>query len=356
MAADDSPERGEMGDGDVRDTELKTISTTIDRSALPHNWSNELEWTVTGCELSDGTDVPVDGTHGYEVRLITKKDWSSAELTGTITIPTDVYDHVIPEVERSGDPPTRLNVVIRCSDAVLRTAYEVTPSAGPGEYDFRLELAEDRLYGTAELSPVLTRRKPFPGDTDTYADRLGHRVAWAPNTDLARVIVNETDDLYGLFAPKRRRFSEDDNFPPEDHLVHVVLEGEDAPQLFVNADHEEVVQLLDIRGNRSHQAKLKQVAYDLIEAEVWPQLIATTARDLDETGEPRADWQWDVLRQVAEPIYGPEVDVREAGIRLREDVTSPDDVASLQADIEDFVQSKIDSPSDLQAVFEALRE
>jgi hypothetical protein len=333
-----------------------TLRGTARRRRLPHNYVQRgLEWVVDSCVVDGEDEVLVEDVGGeYHVSLLAKRDWSEAVLTGSVKVPADVYRTVVPEAERETveAPPTRLDVTVDSTDAVLRDAQLVESEAGPGEYDFEVRLDVDRVYGEVSLTPVLCRRTDCPVDSGPCASATGERVAEAPS---ATVEIDLTDELHGVFHPERRAFSEEEEFPPEDHLVHLVLEGDDAPQLFLNADHEELIQVLDVRADWGKEASLRDATFDLIEAELWPQLVVETVTSVDSTGEPEDDWQWDVLRQVGESPYGPDGDPEEVGQRLRETLDAPDELATLQRQIEDFVQSRVAAPDHFADLYEWLR-
>jgi hypothetical protein len=309
-----------------------------------------LEWSLNSCVLDDGHEATIEPHgSGFHVSLLGERDWETVTLSGTISVPEDVYQDVVPDGERADcdEPQTGLYVTLDCRDAVYRGSRVVAAPAGPGEHDFEIELDRDQLYGTLSLYPSLARCDGYDGDGGRCATETGKRLAEATPGTIAFDLTSAT---YGLFHPVKRKFSEDSELPPEEHIVHLVLEGKDAPQLFLNADHERLVTALDIRGTRGGEAKVKEVAFDLIETQLWPQLITATARDIQSGGEPSEDWQWDVLRQIAEPLFGPDTSQTEAGRRLRDAVDSPDGVATLEKDIDAFVQSRLASAKKLTAL------
>lgn len=329
----------------------------IQTAELPHVFRpHGLEWTVETCHLDGDREIDVAAEGGtYTISLIAERGWETATISGTIEIPAEMYDRVVAWNERGvvRAPPTSLVVTVDSPEAILRDAELVSEEAGPGTYSFEITLRRDELYGEVELTPTLVRHTGFQGDTGDRANVTGARLA---ETTAANVVVDQTSDVSGLMCPKRKSFSDDPSFPPASHLVHLVLEGEEAPQLYLNDDHSRVVDVLDTHANHGQDACFRDVAYDTIEAELWPQLVVATATDVNADGEPKHDWQWDVLRQVAEPLYGPGVSVREAAHRLSETVESPDQLSKLQMEIEDFVQSRIGAPSNLWNLLNRIKD
>jgi hypothetical protein len=324
--------------------------------AITHaNRPRGLEWTIDECELADGTELPVDDTDGRQsVSLLTQQDWGTATFSGTVTVPDDVYQAVVPPSDRGSgaDPPTELAIVVHSRDSVLRDAKPVASLAGPGEHEFAIDLEHDRIYGAVKLIPALVRSEP--SDEPGYGTDVGKRLAAGIP---AALTVDLTKSTYGLLHPKRRNFSKHHDMPPESHLVHLELDGEESPKLYLNDDYSDVLDVLDTDVDQGYDARIRDLGFDVIESQLWPQLVAAVATEVSVDGELDEQWQEDVVDAIAEPIYGEDVGLREAALQLREDCNDRAANARLQRDIEDFVQAntEVDAPTHLQALISLIR-
>lgn len=350
-----SVDESEVADASTRDdaedddTEVRRSRFGVD--AITHaNRPRGLEWTIDECELADGTELPVNDTDGRQsVSLLTQRDWGTATFSGTVTVPDDVYEAVMPQSDRGSgaDPPTELAIIVHSRDSILRDAKPVASPDGPGEYEFAIDLDHDRIYGAVKLTPALVRSEP--GDEPGYGTDVGKRLAAGMP---AAITVDLTKSTYGLLHPKRRKFSKHDDMPPGSHLVHLELDGEESPQLYLNDDYSEVLDVLDTDVNQGYDARIRDLAFDVIESQLWPQLVAVVATDVSVDGELDEQWQKDVVDAIAKPVYGEEVGLCKAALQLREDCNDRAANARLQRDVEDFVQAdtEVAAPTHLQAL------
>jgi len=99
-------------------------------------------------------------------------------------------------------------------------------------------------------------------------------------------------------------FSDYDSFPDENHIHYLSLEAPRNPQLYLNREHPQVVEVLNNTGYTGGPPRLRDVLYDYIEHSVWTQLLLQTARDTSpDTGEPEYGWQEDVLDIFIDDLY-----------------------------------------------------
>lgn len=322
----------------------------LQRRALPHRYrEGALDVTIDDVRLDADTDPKVDdGGRGHRISVVDRLKWETMEIEGTVFLSDVDYEYLVPAGAREGTPPTELHVQVDCGDVILREAREVTDEAGPGVHPFVVTLERDRLYGTVTLRPTLILGDDISSTTGRYASRGGHRIA-----DAAPITVEiDPTEPPGFLVPRRRRFSRDPDLPPESHLVHLELYGDDAPKILLNDDYPEVVDVLDTHVHQGRDARFRDVVYDYLEAQLWPQFIYATAADVGADGEPIYDWQWDVLREVAEPLFGTGTSPTEAGHRLRETLDNPDEIPRLQMKIEDFVQGRVDAPDNAESLLQ----
>jgi len=343
-------------DSDASAEEFEIRQSTFGDSALPHaHEPNGLEWTIETCRLDTGREVPVERTAGSQrVSLLSRRGWETATLEGTVTLLSAVYDGVVANPADGDRPEADIAMVVHCREAIHRESQEAASAVAPGTYDFTVEIDRDEVYGTVKLTPSLVLAEPAATDGDKATDR-GARLADGPS---ATVKVDLTRQPRNLLHPKRRRFSKNDPLPPEEHLVHLEVEGDDAPQLYLNDDHEEVVDVLDTDVHTGYDARIRDLGYDILESQLWPQFVALAAAGVDPTtGETQEDWHADVIRQLQGPVYDEDRSVAEVAMELHDDIQDPESNARLQREVEDFVQSdtEVDAPGDLEALLTLVR-
>jgi len=343
-------------DSDPSAEEFEIRQSTFGDSALPHaHEPNGLEWTIETCRLDTGREVPVERTAGSQrVSLLSRRGWETATLEGTVTLPAAVYDGVVADPAGGDRPDADIVMVVHCREAIHRESQEAASAVAPGTYDLTVEINRDEVYGTVTLIPSFVLAEPAAADDDKATDR-GARLADGPS---ATVTADLTRQRRNLLHPKRRRFSEDDTLPPEDHLVHLEVEGDEAPQLYLNDDHEEVVDVLDTDVYTGYDARIRDLGYDILESQLWPQFVALAAAGVNPTtGETQEDWHADVIRQLQGSVYDEDRSVAEVAMELHDDIQDPESNARLQREVEDFVQSdtEVDAPGDLEALLTLVR-
>jgi len=319
-------------------SDYRSRSGTLDASALPHNHAPEsLEWEIETCETDRGDEPPREQSTN-EISLVDSQ-WDSVELTVGVELPDWVHDYVFPD---DGSLTARMGIVYWCPQTVLRERSEMVEVDEPGTEEFELTIPRDRVRQTVYIQPALVCADSSSSSGD-FASKPGHRMAegeiWQIKTDLKQTTKN-------LLQPETKRFSEDPDFPGEDHLLFVDFD-KDPPSLYLNGDHERVIAALDSDAYQGWDAAVREVAYDIIEAEFWPQMILEAASDITNDGGPEESWKQGVIEKFREPIYGEDTSYEEAVDLLREDLDSPNRLARLMHDIDDAIQTRNDSPSNL---------
>lgn len=341
-------------DGSAEEFEIR--QSTFGDSALPHaHEPNGLKWTIETCRLDTGREVPVERMAGSQrVSLLSLRGWETAILEGSVTLSAAVYDGVVADPDDGDRPDADIVMIVHCREAIHRGSQETASAVAPGTYDFTVKIDRDEVYGTVTLTPSLVLAESAAADDDKATDR-GARLADGPS---ATVAVDLTRQRRNLLHPKRRRFSKNDALPPEDHLIHFEVEGDDAPQLYLNDDHEEVVDVLDTDVHTGYDARIRDLGYDILESQLWPQFVALAAAGVDPTtGETQEDWHADVIRQLRGPVYDEDRSVAEVAMELHDDIQDPESNARLQREVEDFVQSdtEVNAPGDLEALLTLVR-
>lgn len=321
-------------------------------AALPHKHIPDgLEWDIKECVIDTGEDVPTEPTTN-EMTVI-GMEWEAVTLSATVTIPEWAFDIVFPEEDGSTEETTwsgRLGIIYWCRETILRDSTEVVSIDSPGSHELEVTINRDDVYQSVKFQPALVRGRAEDEAPETesvpasdYATYAGHRVAegdvWTLKTDHPKSTTN-------LFTPETKRFSEDDDLPGEDHLVFLDLDY-DPPRLYLNDDHERVIAALDSDSNGGWEPAVREVAYDTIEAQIWPQLIMEAASDITADEGPETEWKKGVIEKFAEHIYGDGTSYEEAVQMLHEDVTTPERLPRLMQDIDDAIQTRNDAPSHL---------
>ncbi|HJL19747.1 MAG TPA: hypothetical protein RMH99_29055 [Sandaracinaceae bacterium LLY-WYZ-13_1] len=225
-------------------------------------------------------------------------DWEVADLDGALAVPPEVIARVLPAGDRAG-----LVLTVRCPATRLRAVHVAGDAPANGSpLAFRVRLERDRVSGTVELTPHLVRSTDAPAPRPGHATRAGSRLASArPWT----VRIDPVRDPAGQFLDTRyQAFSEDERLATfGDALYH--LQVDESPILWINADHERIVPVLNDRGTRGPRARTREVVFDLVAHAVWSQLFVATLHDL-EKGELVYEWQDSVLRELLPALYARE--------------------------------------------------
>jgi len=308
-------------------------------SALPHKHVSEgLEWKISSIHTAEGREIEFDPDTKF-VSLLTS-DWDVIVVECTVSVPQWSFDIVDP-----GDPnrALRLGVTYWCRRTILRDSSPTISVDEPGEHTLYLSIPRSDVREVIKLKPALVRADS-DGDDEQYATLSGHRMLegsqWTIRVDRERASKN-------LLQPEEQRFSEQDDLPSEDNLVYVDFDHS-PPKLYLNKDHERLLIALDSDARRGWDASVRDVAYDLIEAEFWPQVILHAAADITDEEGPEEPWKQGVIKAFSDRVYDDDTSYSDAVDQLREDTDDPQRVARLVHDIDQAIQSKFDSPSDFE--------
>jgi hypothetical protein len=326
-------------------SEFRTRSGSFKSSALPHHHVTDgLQWQIESCRTDTGEEVPIEPSTNTisSVGL----DWNTVTIKATVTFPEWAYKIVFPteddESKIDEEWTARLGLVYWCRQTILRDSSETKSVDSPGSHELEIEIERENVHQSVKIEPALVRAESDGSQSD-YASAVGHRLAegetWTLKTDLERSTTN-------LLHPETKNFSEDDDLPGDDHLVYVDFER-DPPGVYLNGDHDRIIAALDSDSYQGWDAAVREVAYDMIEAEVWPQMILEAASEITEDGGPETRWKQGVIEKFREKIYEEGTTYDEAIDLLYEDVSSPERLARLMHDIDDAVQTRNDAPSHL---------
>lgn len=320
---------------------------SFNSSALGHRYSPEkLEWDVVECTTETGEGAKVE--QSTNTLSLIGIDWETVTVTAEVTIPEWLYNLVTPEpADRDGEWSERLSLACWCRQTILRDSSPSVEVGQPETYELTLEVERQDIYQSLQLCPKLVRAGYTDAETE-YASAAGQRLAewetWSLKTDLKRTTNN-------LLHPETKSFEDDDDLPGPDHLVFVDFDR-NPPGIYINGDHERIVAALDSDSNRGWEAAVRDVAYDTIEAEVWPQMILEAAGEVSEEGGPETAWKQGVIERFRERLYGEGTSYEDAVDNLYEDVSSPERMGRLMRDIDDAVQTRNDAPSHLNTLLQ----
>ena len=320
--------------------------------SLPHEYQKETleldieSFRLDGAPLGDRGDLDEDDQF---LSLVDEDNWETLELEGTVTIDPDTIEEVFPFDEWE-ETPGRLGLVKENPLAMSRDRQILANSPLDGAtHEFTLCINRDDYRGRVNIKPFLTRTEKGGSSGSKHASKIGARVA----DGISWIIrLDERDDGGNLLMPIIEDFSDYDSFPNENHVHYLSLEAPRNPQLYLNREHPQVVEVLKNTGVTGGPPRLRDVLYDYIEHSVWTQLLMQTAHDMSpDTGEPEYGWQEDVLDIFLDDLY-PDLGTEEAAIQLAEDVRSHVDVPDLVQRIERAVHQQYDIPSDTTNLIE----
>ncbi|WP_225336239.1 hypothetical protein [Halomicrobium urmianum] len=338
-------EPDEEGEDDVQTGSLVNQS-------LPHEYEEEgLEFDVESFRL-DGAPLGDRGNLDEDdqfLSLVDEGNWESLELEGTVSVEQDTVEEIFPFDEWE-ETPGRLALVKENPLAMSRDRQILADSPlDGGTYEFTMSINRDDHRGRVKIKPFLTRTEKGGSGGSKHASKIGARVA----DGLSWIVrLDEREDGGSLLMPIIEDFSDYDSFPDENHIHYLSLEAPRNPQLYLNQEHPQVVEVLNNTGATGGPPRLRDVLYDYIEHSVWTQLLMQTARDTSpDTGEPEYRWQEDVLDIFLDDLY-PDLGEDEAAIRLAEDVRSHVDIPDLVQRIERAVHQQYDIPSDTTNLIE----
>jgi hypothetical protein len=330
----------------------------LSKDGFPHNYLKDaLSLSIVGAdvETGDDTDLPDGSIEVVEsdrrLSLEAIPNWSTVTISAVVDIPEKVYN-TLPAEERGDyaptevdaeEPPIRFVLAVRSSRTILRKrlthedlSINVTEA---GETDVELELQSHEVAGDVEVKPFIVRAEDQSKD-DGYASSVGDRLA---SDDKWTVRVDRPDEDGGFLNPIIEDFDMP-GFPRDEHLHYLKFESPSTPKLYLNANHSQLVDVLNKEGSWGADARFRDVLFDYIEQSVWNQLLLRTANDTDvETGEQRHPWQEDVVSLFADDLFKPEDDEVEVAIKMAEYADS-EDLDVLVNEIERAVQKRVNHP------------
>lgn len=283
---------------------MKRTAATRRERFLPYRYARSgVALRVTGCVL-DGEDMVEPDTEAHLVEL--DVPWNAATVQLELTVPAATLARVLPEGQEGGGTPdeTELLLVLRCPSTFVRAGVRVPFARADVPVSTELALRRDDLAGALHLQAFLVRKsagRRRRGFASRTSARLADSRAWELRVDCGREPRGEYLDV------RYRRFSEDDAIPARDRKNLYALDvAEDAPILWINAEHERIAAILDSKGNVGRHARLREVFFDHIAHAVWTQLFLRAARHYVETEDTVFAWEDGVLDALLKDAY-PEV-------------------------------------------------
>jgi hypothetical protein len=311
---------------------------------------------LLGCELDGRAGPEPQG----EQRLLAldAEPWRRARVHYRVSVPERTLKSVLPPNERASRPAALL-LTMRCAATRLRRGLRIALAPRGGHaLDGALVIERDECEGQLELVPYLVR-ETAGGAAAGYARRPGERLASA-RPWLVR--MQAAASVSGKFLDVRyRSFKEDALLATFQDNVYRLECDQDAPVLWINADHDKVAAVLDERATTGRKARLRDVFYDLIAQGVWSQLFVRAVSDLhasehesEQHAESAYGWQDGVLREVLPFMFpaspGHAERVREL-LRLRND-----DLALLIDRLDAALQAKGQLAGHMNSLAEELLE
>ena len=243
----------------------------------------------------DGASLPLESGDALHVD---EEDWEALTLGGRVELRPDSLEGLPADERAIPEAVADVWLVVRCEGTAWRAGHRLELDGTSARFALRME--RDRLAGVAEITPWLVRRRSGtvpPG----YARSAGARLAtggrfWVyPYEPTARTgeflevaYVSFSTDAVLSGQPWR--------------LYHLETHGE-TPVLRINADHQEVVRVLDAKGQTGLEARLREVFYDLISRGVWSLLFMSAVEALDEDGLAPRRWQEGVLTELLPYLF-----------------------------------------------------
>lgn len=295
--------------------------------------------SLRGASLIGEPELVVDGKPREEgidtdkaLVSLDDDDWKVAVLRWPVVVASEELLPVVPDDE-AAEPPVNVVVLVRCPATRLRRA--VMAEGGAVQITIAREDVRDAVHFTPLLMRTTTRDQPTPGFASRAGVRLGQGRAW----DLR---VDPKTPKAGQFLDVRyRRFSDDALLAPlGDTLYHLEVDQPE-PILWINADHERLVPVLDAKGSTGKQARMREVCFDLITHGVWVQLFVRAADDLTHGGELTYPWQDTALRELL-PLVFPEERGHTARLDTLQRVLAADGLAGVMPRLDPALQRKME--------------
>jgi len=265
-------------------------------------------------------------------------DWDFVTLYGEIEVLDGVVEEVFPAEERAA-PPGHLYVAIHCHETIYRGRIDIkTSPIAEARYDVSIPLKWNDFRGRVRLEPFLVRSEPSEFDSEH---------ATSPHVKLARGDAHEiVVDRYGEDEPpsidgEEESFSRADHLPDGNRLYYLDFRDEARPKLWINADYPRVTDILGASGSVGTEPRMRDVILDQITYAVWNQLLVRTATAIDRDGSVEYDWQENVLQAFGRQLYGVD-NLKEATLRLREDIRDVENIPRLMERIDGELQEFVE--------------
>jgi len=239
---------------------------------------------------ADNSRVPASAYDETQrvISIDTAENWDTLYVSLQTEIPDEVYERVLPSVERA-EPPVELLLVVQCEDTLIRYAEKCPLARGMTEGYISVAIPRDDVRGTIKIEPILCRSRD--GNDSLYATRRHTRVAdgrpWY-------IRIDKKPGPPGKFLDVRwDSFTSRQDLPDPKTYYHLGLA--EHPKLWLNSDFEELHELLHSEGTVGRNARIRDVIFDRIGYGVWTQLFLNALNAAGDTGEPPFAWQQAVL-------------------------------------------------------------
>jgi hypothetical protein len=253
-----------------------------------------LELDLLGCEL-DGADGPQPDRE-QRVLALDGEPFRRARLRYRVVVPEETLRAALPPSEH-GAPPAAVVLVVRCAQTRLRRSVRaMSPPIVALQAECVVDLRREECGSELEIAPFLVRARelspPEPGYASPREARLAGARPWQVRIQPARAPAGRFLDV------RYRSFRQDAWLAAYQHNVYRLECDQDAPVLWINADHDKIAAVLDDRASVGRKARLREVFYDLIAHGVWTQLFMRAVADVRAGEEATYAWQEPVLRQL----------------------------------------------------------
>lgn len=311
---------------------------------LPWAWERSgLSFELLDVRLDEERAAFID----HERRLVAlEEEWRRAKVQLRVSAQARVFEDTLAE----SDDAVSVVIAGRCDDTRSRFGVRLPLSRAQAAVETTLELERDQLSGQLELTAHLVRDHDHPGARQGFAARAHARLAGSRPWELR---IDRKRTLSGVYLDVRyRSFAADPSMPAAQrgNLWQLELDLE-APILWLNSDHKDVVSVLDAKGHVGARAALRDVAYDLFVPSVWTQLLLRAVTTLKEQGEVGAPWQDAVLDAVARLLFPQVKATDEAREKLE---ASLEDVPALINQLDGALQAEHEPARHLLKLIEEL--
>lgn len=236
---------------------------------------------------------------------------------------------------RVAEANARLGVLLRwrSDETRLRAGKTLELGVGQDAAETTIQLRRETLAGSAELSAELVRLEA----SENSAPLASRRFARLAGARAWEIRVDRKRELGGVYLDVRfSDFSKDGTAPAESQDELYRLEADsDAPVLWVNSKHEQVVIAMNSIANSGRAAKVREVLFDLIGPPVWLLLFMRAAFALRDGEELTWPWQEAVVMQVGRLLFGSRASFEDLQPRL---IVALDDVPGFIARVDGVLQ------------------